>query len=541
MKKRVRFLFLFLLISCMLLSLTAMAEPGCTHEELSPIPGSPASCTSDGVMDCWYCAACGTYFEDTAAEKSIGDEAALSAWKLSDGSVPGGHVLGSWETDETGKHVKKCANCDYAETHDPDWDEGSVTTAPGCEEQGVQTFRCNSCTLTYTESIDPTGHDFGAWEKLDDEQHQRVCAHDSSHTEAESHDWDEGEVKTPATCTEDGEMLYTCTVCAAVKTEPIPCGHEWGEWEKSETEHYRTCKNDPAHEEREAHDWDDGVITKDADCGVEGVKTFTCEVCKATRTETIPALTHQYGEWKQYDDNVHQRVCAHNTTHVESEAHDWDSGIVTKDPTIASKGLKVYHCSVCAGTKEEVLDRLPLDTKTEARELKEVPEELKANPDLDTLDEIKAALKAALKKKSGSDKAAYYDVRLMYSTDHGQTWQEGEKEFFPAGGKLLVTIPYPAGTNSVGYNFTAVHMFGTSDFGKTPGEIEYPKVTKLKNGIQLELTGLSPVAISWTSSGVSTGDHNNAPLWAMLLLLSTGAFCAAIACEKKRRAELNEN
>ena len=38
------------------------------------------------------------------------------------------------------------------------------------------------------------------------------------------------------------------------------------------------------------HAWDSGVVTTPAKPGKEGVMTYTCTVCKETRTETIPAL-----------------------------------------------------------------------------------------------------------------------------------------------------------------------------------------------------------------------------------------------------------
>ena len=38
------------------------------------------------------------------------------------------------------------------------------------------------------------------------------------------------------------------------------------------------------------HNWDDGVVTKKATTTATGTKTFTCEACKETRTETIPKL-----------------------------------------------------------------------------------------------------------------------------------------------------------------------------------------------------------------------------------------------------------
>ena len=46
--------------------------------------------------------------------------------------------------------------------------------------------------------------------------------------ECEEHAWDEGKVTKEATCTEAGEMLYTCTVCGETKTEEIPMtAHEY--------------------------------------------------------------------------------------------------------------------------------------------------------------------------------------------------------------------------------------------------------------------------------------------------------------------------
>lgn len=76
------------------------------------------------------------------------------------------------------------------------------------------------------------------------------------------------EKEVPATCTKDGshdEVVY-CTIC------------------KSEVS--RTNVVDKA----TGHKWDDGVVTTQPTTGKEGVKTFTCTVCKETKTETIDKL-----------------------------------------------------------------------------------------------------------------------------------------------------------------------------------------------------------------------------------------------------------
>ena len=42
------------------------------------------------------------------------------------------------------------------------------------------------------------------------------------------------------------------------------------------------------------HKWDDGVISVPATCAAEGTKTYTCTVCKTTKTEPIAKQAHDY-------------------------------------------------------------------------------------------------------------------------------------------------------------------------------------------------------------------------------------------------------
>ena len=324
-------------------------------------------------------------------------------------------------------------------------------------------------------------------------------------------------------CVTDGhDPYYVCTLCGtafadAAATAPIDDLTKWSGWHGAP-----------------GHDWDEGTEITAPTCETEGEMLYTCLACGDTRKDTIPAKGHNWGEWSKTDEKVHQRVCAYDATHVEAQEHSWDEGAVTKEPTIVSKGVKTYTCPVCNGTKTEELPWLPLSTKTECRPLSEVPGGLAAIPELDTVEEITAALKTALQSKSRSDKMAFYDVRMLYSTDEGETWQEATGEFFPSSGKLTVIIPYPAGTNSVGYNFVAAHMFDTDEQGRTPGEIEYPTVVKTKSGLMLTMTGFSPVGISWTAAGVATGDGNDPVFWGALTVLCGAALGSALCRGRKR-------
>ena len=85
--------------------------------------------------------------------------------------------------------------------------------------------------------------------------------------------------------------------------------HDWGEWETAtaagcETEGLakRVCKLDATHVDEKklnavGHSWDDGVITTKPTEEADGVKTFTCENCKTTKTETVAFKVMSYDEY----------------------------------------------------------------------------------------------------------------------------------------------------------------------------------------------------------------------------------------------------
>ena len=198
-------------------------------------------------------------------------------------------------------------------------------------------------------------HSYGAWTSVDANNHKRVCACGAE--EVEAHTWDSGVVTTPATHTSTGVKTYTCTVCGATKTETIAKleGHTYGEWTSVDANnHHRVCECGA--EEVGVHTWDSGVVTTPATHTSTGVKTYTCTVCGATKTETIAKLEgHTYGEWTSVDANNHHRVCECGAEEVG--AHTWDSGVVTTEPTATTDGVKTYTCTVCGATKTEVIPK----------------------------------------------------------------------------------------------------------------------------------------------------------------------------------------
>lgn len=130
----------------------------------------------------------------------------------------------------------------------------------------------------------------------------------------------------------------------------------------------------------------------------------------------------------------------------------------------------------------------------------------------DTVTKVETTLSVAINELNcdlDDSNTALYDVVLMYSTDGGNTWQKADEEHFPEDGKLLVTLPVPAGTSTATHDYYVVHMFSKDAFGKKAGDLEYPTVTERDGHIEFYVTGLSPIMVGWTdTTSTAPGGHS---------------------------------
>ena len=108
-------------------------------------------------------------------------------------------------------------------------------------------------------------HRFGAWASDGADSHSRTCP-DCGERETQPHAWDAGTVTRPATEEADGEMTYTCTVCAAVKTEAIP------KLERKERSIGTLAELQAFAAESKDNDFQGYTITLTADIDASGVK-----------------------------------------------------------------------------------------------------------------------------------------------------------------------------------------------------------------------------------------------------------------------------
>ena len=81
-----------------------------------------------------------------------------------------------------------------------------------------------------------------------------------------------------------------------------------------------------------------------------GENTFTATSGKIT----VNCKTHSYGSYSKKDGSNHTRTCS-ACGNVETKAHTWNSGSVTKTATCKETGVKTYTCTACNATKTETI------------------------------------------------------------------------------------------------------------------------------------------------------------------------------------------
>ncbi len=264
-----------------------------------------ATCTDAGSIT-WVCSDCGKVYTET---------------------IPAlGHSFGAPQTRQAatctagGTNVYTCTRCGAEEVRNIDplghgWDNGVVTQAPTCAAEGVRTFTCLRCGATRTEAIAKTA------------DHTPVTVPGRA-----------------ATCTEAGLTDGSkCSICGAVlmAQQSIPA---------------------------KGHSWDGGRVTQEATCTAEGVKTFTCYNCGATRTDTFPARGHtpttvagkaatcnEAGLTEGSQCSACGAILKAQET-IPAKGHAWDQGVITTEPQGFTPGVRTFTCTVCGATKTEAVD-----------------------------------------------------------------------------------------------------------------------------------------------------------------------------------------
>ncbi len=274
------------------------------------------------------------------------------------------------------------------------WDQGEIITEATCTEEGEKKFTCSICGDEKTEKVSATGH-----QHTEIRNKKEATCKETGYSgdtwckdcgkkilsgqtiaKTENHSWDAGKVTTKATCTEEGEKTFTCSICGDKKTEKVSAtGHQHTEIRNKKE---ATCKEEgysgdtwckdcgkkilsgQAIAKTEDHSWNQGEITKEPTCKEKGEKTFTCSICGNTKTEKVSTTDHQHMEIRNqknptckeagYSGDTYCADCgvkiSTGKTIAKTKNHNWDGGVITTEPTCTERGEKTFTCTICGNT-----------------------------------------------------------------------------------------------------------------------------------------------------------------------------------------------
>ena len=347
-----------------------------------------ATCTEEGEKK-FTCSICGD--EKTEKVSATGHQHTEIRNKKEATCKETGYSGDTWCKD-CGKKI--LSGQTIAKTENHSWDAGKVTTKATCTEEGEKTFTCSICGDKKTEKISATGH-----QHTEIRNKKEATCKETGYSgdtwckdcgkkilsgqtiaKTENHSWDAGKVTTKATCTEEGEKTFTCSICGDEKTEKVSAtGHQHTEIRNKKE---ATCKEEgysgdtwckdcgkkilsgQAIAKTEDHSWNQGEITKEPTCKEEGEKTFTCTICGNTKTEKVSTTDHQHMEIRNqknptckeagYSGDTYCTDCgvkiSSGQTIAKTKNHNWDGGVITTEPTCTERGEKTFTCTICGNT-----------------------------------------------------------------------------------------------------------------------------------------------------------------------------------------------
>ena len=435
-------------------SVTIAISHNLTHNE-----ETPATCIKDGMKAHYYCSACKKFFDESKNETT---EEALTI------SATGVHTFGTLIEEKPATCIDggmkahyKCTVC--GKFFDADKNE---TT-----EEALKT------------PISPYyGHNFGRW--VEEEyatcqtpgrkgyKHCSICDKDYDASNTEITDFvipvnPDGHVlgtliaEVPATCKDPGEKAHRdCELCGkhcdpitrkeiADLTIPATGVHNYGAWvSNGDGTHTRTCTT--------------GSHSETENCSGG---TATCEnkaVCSVCGVAYGDKLGHDYGEvtytWTSDNTCKAERVCKHDSTHIESETVTATGTTITA-ATCKEKGKMKYTATFVntAFTAQEKEVDIDFAEHTYGDLIPEVP----ATTDkTGTKKHFECSVCGKLFDESKNEVTAADLVIPMIGT-HKVT-VNGESNFYKEGDSVTITANEPAeGKEFVGWQDASGNIVST--------------------------------------------------------------------------------
>ena len=375
------------------------AEGKWTHSGTAEsVSGKAATCTGTGLTDGTKCSVCGETLSG------------LEEIPVADHNWDGGEITTEATCTADGVKTYNCTSCTEKKTETVkseghSWESGyTVDQKATCTSAGKESIHCSKCKETQNaREIQATDHSYGAWKtteeatctKTGSREHEcSACGHKETETiSALGHDIVNHEAKAP-TCTAVGWDAYdTCTRCDyTTYAEKSATGHTevvdaavaatCTATGLTEGKHCSVCKDVLVAQtvtKAAGHSWDSGKITTEATCTADGIKTYNCTNCTATKEETVKATGHNWSEDYTVDQKAtctsegsKSKHCKNNcgqttdTQVIEATGHSYGEWTTTKAATCTEAGSKAHKCTKCGNEETETISALGHDIEHHA-------------------------------------------------------------------------------------------------------------------------------------------------------------------------------
>ena len=192
------------------------------------------------------------------------------------------------------------------------------------------------------------------------------------------HQWDEGTLITPVSCTSDGLIRYCCTLCEAEREEQLPkTGHSYTTevtaptcTEKGFTTYTCPCGDSYIADETAplGHNFGNWYVTEEATEEAEGEERRDCSRCDAFETRSIPKLAHTHKYTSAVTDPTCTEkgfttyTCPCGDSYIADETaplgHDFGNWYVTEEATEEAEGEERRDCSRCDAFETRSIPKL---------------------------------------------------------------------------------------------------------------------------------------------------------------------------------------
>ena len=332
---------------------------GCDYKEYKMIPAAhtwddgvvkkEATCVDAGeaIFTCTVCGKTETRELPATGEHTYEDDVVVEATCA--------------EPEKIGRACTVCGEPDGEMTaigeplnHDFVLDEDESVAAT-CTNNGKNCYVCSRCDETYEEEVAALGH------KYETSYEDATCEHNVLKIETCSVCDDEKvtDLYTTADGTvtaEEKELLKQKDhTPVAMEDVPATCSKAGSTGGKKCSVCGKVTEQPNVVEiDANAHSYELTVTLRKPTCTAEGYGKYTCEYCERTKYDVIAMIDHSWGE-EQVDDNlnVYQACTVCDARQYLLCDHQWDDGVVKKEPTCVDDGERTKTCKICGETKTE--------------------------------------------------------------------------------------------------------------------------------------------------------------------------------------------